>query len=387
MSSWKALAWAKDQTVGSHVGKLLLLLLCEKVNERFELYPSKRQLAAEAELGRNAVRIRQDALSADGFLTVIERVRANGAQARSTVLVNHPEAPHMNGKPVVLDFQANHLYPKDPEALRAARIEWVAGGNLNATRNGNENTAAQKGGFRKAPRGDSRKPSGGFEEAPRGGSEETPLSFPQELPTGRQRTNAGAPAPTACLPAEHEPAPEASAATPGAKLLRGLALDVAVTEQVVRQHHQAVDALLETWSEQGLAAHLEAEAGAGSPRSRMAVLVKTIRSTRPRATGTQDQRLGLPVPCGECDATADSPEVARRVVEVRDERGRMRLQKCPRCHPHAGRTQKPAQQAHTATQTGSVGVTPDVPAQVVHSGDTARQCGALPSLGDLLASQ
>lgn len=376
MSSWKALAWAKDQTVGSHVGKLLLLLLCEKVNERFELYPSKRQLATEAELGRNAVRVRQDTLSADGFLTVIERVRANGAQARSTVLVNHPEAPHMNGKPVVLDFQAKHLYPKDPEALRAAGIEWVAGGTLNATRDGNGNTAVQRGGSDEAPGGALTKPRGGSDEAPPGGSDEAPLSFPQELPTQTNQrvgssSDVSAPSETGWLVGEDEPdnteqgsrlpsntpiqadeaqkpsqQPRTAARsgqtnptpsggdsgahggtqrpnTDGAALLRRIGLH----PQAIADWTPTVDRALAALGREAVTEQLSDPSGqvrnlaAACITTRLPALAAQLeqsqRSTRPNRPSS---------PCGGCEARPGDPIAARITTDGR---------RCPACHPYS----------------------------------------------------
>jgi hypothetical protein len=49
MSGFKALAWAKDQSAGSPLGKLVLILLAERADERFSCFPGVELLALEAD--------------------------------------------------------------------------------------------------------------------------------------------------------------------------------------------------------------------------------------------------------------------------------------------------------------------------------------------------
>jgi DNA-binding transcriptional ArsR family regulator len=95
-------------------------------------------------------------------------------------------------------------------------------------------------------------------------------------------------------PASGRKAPE----TPGAHLLRSLRLGKPVTDQVIRQHHEAVTELLSSWPTEALAQHLEAECqGARNPMGR---LVVAIRDTQPwQAGGGTGSRK--PEWCGKCD--------------------------------------------------------------------------------------
>lgn len=111
--SWEALTWAKKTRVGNHVDKLILILMAEKVNERFELYPAKKDLAYDCEMAKSTLDAAQQRLADAGLITIVERLRHNGAQGRTTMLVNHPDAPHMNGEPIVLDFQGRKLEMTD----------------------------------------------------------------------------------------------------------------------------------------------------------------------------------------------------------------------------------------------------------------------------------
>lgn len=203
--SWEALLWAKTTRVGNHVDKLVLLMICEKANERFELYPSKQQLAHDCEMSSRRVGDHQKNLHDAGFITVIERVRKNGSQGRTTVVINHPDAPHMNGEPIVLDFQGHHLYPKDPDRLRTAGVQWISGGELNAVcpaskRAAKKTTeaAAQEWGdgssspdggvTNRHPQGVTDRQGGGDESSSPEGDGSSPLIFPTGSSTNQPRT-------------------------------------------------------------------------------------------------------------------------------------------------------------------------------------------------------
>lgn len=140
---------------------------------------------------------------------------------------------------------------------------------------------------------------------------------------------------TACLPAgsaqtksnTKSPIP----GTSGARLLQHL--NVGVTAQVIRQHHQKVDELLQTWPEQALIDHLERETSGPRVQNPMGLLVAVLRDTEPyqapvSSPGPSAPGHGtLPPPCGQCDARPGDSPCARR---VETDSGSAR---CPRCHP------------------------------------------------------
>lgn len=264
MGSFDAFKWAKDARVGDHAAKLVLIMMADKVNERFELYPSNKQLAVDCEMSKPTLNKHQQSLLTGGWITVIERVRCNGAQARSTVLLNHPDAPHMSGEPVTLDFQGRHLYPKHPETLRAYGVQWIAGGEVGATHSSGE-TAGQQGGKTFYPPGGKHSPPGGKTSYPPGGKNLGPLiSNPQNSPT--QPTTSSANAESMAVPAdsshndgwlvgdssadevgETRLASSASNATGGAALLRRVSdqAKAGLSTKAIRTHAPAVDAALE----------------------------------------------------------------------------------------------------------------------------------------------
>jgi|SRR5690606_31781538 len=130
--SFEALVWAKNSRVGSHPAKLVLMMAADKVNEQFELYPSKSELAHDCEMSKRTLDRWLRYLHEAGLMTLIERVRPNGSSGRMQMLINHPNAPHMRGEPIVLDHQGRHFYPARPQELRDAGLSWISGGRLNA---------------------------------------------------------------------------------------------------------------------------------------------------------------------------------------------------------------------------------------------------------------
>lgn len=186
--SWEALTWAKKTRVGNHVDKLVLILMAEKVNERFELYPAKKDLAYDCEMAKSTLDAAQQRLADAGLITIVERLRHNGAQGRTTMLVNHPDAPHMNGEPIVLDFQGHKLYPKFPDRLREAGLQWISGGELNAELPDSDEKKARNGKGKPAGRTGVREPDptpdeGGPGAGPPGVREPDPKSSPKNQPT------------------------------------------------------------------------------------------------------------------------------------------------------------------------------------------------------------
>jgi hypothetical protein len=95
LSSWKSLAWAKDQKAGSPLAKCVLLLIAERADERYSCWPGVPLLAEEAEASERGVRKVLRELEARGLITVFERRRANRTFASNRYYLNHPEAPHM----------------------------------------------------------------------------------------------------------------------------------------------------------------------------------------------------------------------------------------------------------------------------------------------------
>lgn len=247
--SWDTLKWAKDTRVGNHADKLVLLVMADKANERFELYPSKKELAYDCEMSTRRIGDHQQSLADKGLITVVERLRANGAQARTTVVINHPSAPHMNGEPIVLDYQGYWNYPKYPELLRDAGIQWISGTELNAVRPGaSANGAAAQGGVTgRPPRGETERHGRGDAATPLGDDGSSPQNQPTESPTTNQAPDAFG---VGWLDAKKK-IPN----TAGAWYLRELTLPdgTKFAASAVRALYEHVDACLAAgWTEQGI---------------------------------------------------------------------------------------------------------------------------------------
>lgn len=97
MSSWKALAWAKNQQAGSALAKVVLLLLAERADERFSCYPSLATLAEEADSNPRSVRRVLRTLEERGLITTVARTRESGSSTSNRYFISHPEAPHVEG--------------------------------------------------------------------------------------------------------------------------------------------------------------------------------------------------------------------------------------------------------------------------------------------------
>lgn len=158
--------------------------------------------------------------------------------------------------------------------------------------------APSLGALSEPPTNEGNRSLGGSLRAPSEGSLSRPLGALSEPQTSQavirqnKTSQAGNDEPasdgtaTACLPAEppQQKTPQRGSSapdTPGARLLRSLNLGTPVTAQVIRQHHQVVTELLETWPEDALRAHLEREISSGRVRNPMGVLVSVIRGTEP----------------------------------------------------------------------------------------------------------
>jgi hypothetical protein len=97
MSSWKALAWAKNQPAGSALAKVVLLLLAERADERYSCFPNLATLAEEADSNRRSVRRVIRSLEERGLITTVARTRESGVSTSNRYFINHPEAPHVEG--------------------------------------------------------------------------------------------------------------------------------------------------------------------------------------------------------------------------------------------------------------------------------------------------
>jgi len=150
----------------------------------------------------------------------------------------------------------------------------------------------------------------------------------------RQSAACADPTDPVCLPDE-TPAEQTPPESAGSRVLRTLRLARPVTTQIVRQHHTAVTALLETWPEAELIAHLEHETTGDQVTNPLGLLVAVIRSTGPyprncRPITDNAHRPPLPPPCGQCDARpTDHPSARMITTQSRSPRP------CPRCHPSA----------------------------------------------------
>lgn len=126
--SFDAFKWAKDNRIGNSSAKLVLMMMGDKANQRFEVYDAKTVLARDCEMSKRTLDAQILYLVQHGFVTQIDRVRSKGTDATPLWVLNHPEAPHVLGDPVTLDYKGNFLYPRYPDQLRAAGIEWISGG-------------------------------------------------------------------------------------------------------------------------------------------------------------------------------------------------------------------------------------------------------------------
>lgn len=121
--------------------------------------------------------------------------------------------------------------------------------------------------------------------------------------------------------------------TPGAHLLRGLRLRSPITEQVVRQHAEAVDELLQFWSFEKLVTHLETESTRPGVRNPLGHLIWAIRA----ATADRPPHRRSPdVPRRGC-TTCESDEHGWISEILTDQRGNEKevLRRCPDCGPSA----------------------------------------------------
>jgi hypothetical protein len=96
--SWKALDWATNISVGSPTMRLILILLANNADENFSRYPSVRTLMEESCAARSTVLGVLKRLEAEEFITRVAQHHESGAQ-RSSYLLNHPDAPHLNPRP------------------------------------------------------------------------------------------------------------------------------------------------------------------------------------------------------------------------------------------------------------------------------------------------
>lgn len=130
MANWKALTWSESVRTGKQAARHVLTVLCLKCDDDFRVFSDATRLAGFCELSTRRIYGWLDYLEQHGLVTVIRRVRPNGSEAKPITLLNAPDAPHLNGKPVILDYGGKYLYPREPAGLRKAGIQWVSAGDL-----------------------------------------------------------------------------------------------------------------------------------------------------------------------------------------------------------------------------------------------------------------
>lgn len=282
------------------------------------------------ELSVKPMRRAQDELERRGLITVIRRRRANYAEATPVVLLNHPEAPHLNGKAVVLDFEGKFLYPLDPDGLRKAGVEWISANTLGRVHPKDE---PERGGSERPGGGGLSDQGGVVGETTHGVVGETTLNqLPEEHPQ-HQRPSAGASGGGDGLEEKNgadAPGAEEKARELLANIRRdrvpGLRPHTALVQAVVHQlnggHEPDVitRALLHD-----VDSRRKPAAGVTENARDLTRLIAEIG----RENASQGQEsASAPEWCGECE------ENGRAVYDpVTDD-----LDDCPRCHPKRART-------------------------------------------------
>lgn len=101
--SYKASAWAVEQTVGDPIAKLVLLTLAESADiERQECFPSLRCLARRTEASPKTVWLKLKYLREKGFIHITRRQRQNGSNTSNLFrLLIHTPCSHGDNTPVV----------------------------------------------------------------------------------------------------------------------------------------------------------------------------------------------------------------------------------------------------------------------------------------------
>lgn len=126
MANWSALRWSETVRTGNPSARHVLTMYCLKSDDSGVTYRDAAGMADLCEMTTRTLKTWRDYLATHGYLLVIRRMRRNGREAKPLTIVSYPEAPHLNGQAVRLDYHGQHMYPKDPEALRAAGVEWIA---------------------------------------------------------------------------------------------------------------------------------------------------------------------------------------------------------------------------------------------------------------------
>jgi hypothetical protein len=161
----------------------------------------------------------------------------------------------------------------------------------------------------------------------------------EEEDPDRQAAAGDAPAPpAACRPAAEKPRTAKTATNqpsgPGADLLRALRLAEPVSEQVVRQCHEHVTELLETWTAPDLMAYVTRQVSGGNVRNLMGLVTRTVRDMRPKPAAPGPARPDAPAWCGACgshypdDRAAKNPRFRLVLDPERDVET-----PCGACHP------------------------------------------------------
>lgn len=350
MANWKALTWSESLKTGKQAARHVLTVLCMKCDDDYRVFSDAARLAGFCELSTRRIYGWLDYLEERGLVTVIRRVRPNGSEAKPITLLNVPDAPHLNGKPVVLDYGGKYLYPREPNGLRRADIRWVSAGEVGRTHpshaapvdQGDDSSACQGDGLAGCmtstdgdqPEVGQRDESSGRQHddsSPHGGDElsppnqSPPEAFPSNQPgedgssgdVARESGNAGG-------LVEEKPHKQL---TPGTAFLRELVLPNGrrLTEDAIQAEAPHVDALLASnWGPQELADTVLDAAGV-TVRSWPAFVRGKLRKQQPKQQQqAQPAMSSWPGWCGECD------KENRRYM---GEDGR--LYRCPACHPRS----------------------------------------------------
>lgn len=130
MANWKALAWSETVKTGRSQARAVLTMLCLKATDDGKVWSDATRIADLCELSTRRLHDWRDYLHKHSFITVVRRVRPNGSEAKPVTLLNYPEAPHLKGEPVRLDYDGKYLYPRDPDGLRQAGITWISAEGL-----------------------------------------------------------------------------------------------------------------------------------------------------------------------------------------------------------------------------------------------------------------
>ncbi|MCI2424305.1 helix-turn-helix domain-containing protein, partial [Saccharopolyspora sp. K220] len=135
MANFKALGWAEASTkTGKAPARQVLDKLCLKCDDDGRVFRDTEDIAKLCEMGYRTMVRWLDYLEDAGLIVVVRRIRPNGSEAKPVVLINYPEAAHLNGAVTMLDYPTptgtRVMYPRDPITLLERRIQWSSNGEI-----------------------------------------------------------------------------------------------------------------------------------------------------------------------------------------------------------------------------------------------------------------